>query len=93
MGRVSTRENPNHRSSNGIRQFRTSDEYKEYLYSMPVSKICDDLAIQIHGMNINIWKNQRTIKLAVYFDLIGLVGFLLIMLYCIFTGNSSVIFS
>ena len=94
MGNVSTKSpQPNHRSSNGIRQFKSREEYKKYFYSLPASRICDDLLIQIYGMNTNIWKNQKLIKLAVTFDLVGLVGFLVIMLYLVFTGNSSVIFS
>lgn len=82
MGTASTNApRPNHRSSNGIRQFKTHEEYKMHLESLSVDIICEDLSKQIYGMNKNIWKNQKSIKNAVFWDLIGLVGFLLIILY------------
>lgn len=81
MGKRSNKGRPNHRSSNGIRHFADVSEYQEKLLNMSDEVICDDLIKQIYGMNNNIWRNQRSIKKAVVFDLIGLVGFLAMIVY------------
>lgn len=81
MGKRSNKGRPNHRSSNGIRHFTNASEYQSKLLSMSDDEICDDLIKQIYGMNTNIWRNQRSIKKAVVFDLIGLVGFLAMIIY------------
>ena len=84
MGSVSTNSiHPNHRSSNGIRQFKNNKEYKDYLYALSMDEICDDLTKQIYGMNYNIWQSQKSIKRAVFFDLIGLIGFIIILFYLV----------
>ena len=81
MGTASTHApRPNHRSSNGIHQFKTKDDYDKHLENMTIDVICDDLIKQIYGMNHNIWKNQKSIKKAVAFDL-GLAGFVVIILW------------
>ncbi len=83
----------NHRSSAGIHKYKDNKEYMKRLDEILEKEIVADLARQIYGMNTNIWKNQISIKIAVWLDLIGLAGFLLIMLYLVFTGNGFVLFS
>lgn len=84
MGKTSNVGRPNHRSSNGIRHFSNVDDYKKKIYSMPDNEICEDLIKQIYGMNRNIWINQKSIKGAVLFDLVGLVGFLMMIAYWVY---------
>jgi len=79
----------NHRSSNGIIKFKSKDEYKEYLAKLTAKEICEDISNQIYGMNHNIWESQSSIKKAVLFDLIGLVGFIVIITYIIFCGKGA----
>ena len=81
MGKTSNKGNPNHRSSNGIRHFKDASEYQNRLLSMSDDEICGDLIKQIYGMNNNIWRNQKSIKKAVIFDLVGLVGFFVMVIY------------
>jgi hypothetical protein len=81
MGKRSNKGRPNHRSSNGIRHFTDASEYQKKLLSMSDEEICEDLIKQIYGMNNNIWRNQRSIKKAVVFDMIGLIGFLAMIIY------------
>ncbi|MDE7372436.1 MAG: hypothetical protein K2N18_00035 [Clostridia bacterium] len=81
MGKRSNKGRPNHRSSNGIRHFTDVSEYQKKLLNMSDEEICEDLIKQIYGMNNNIWRNQSSIKMAVVFDLIGLVGFLAMIIY------------
>lgn len=81
MGKASNTGTPNHRSSNGIRHFENSKIYKKTILSLTDDRICDDLTKQIYGMNNNIWKNQQSIKIAVFFDLIGVIGFLIMIVY------------
>lgn len=83
----------NHRSSSGIHKYKNIPEYKSRLDSITESEIYEDIVRQIYGMNIIVWKNQISIKVAVYFDLAGLLGFFCIMLYLMFNGNSSSIFN
>lgn len=80
MGKQSNTGTPSHRSSNGIRHFSNWEEYQKRLYSISDAEICNDLIKQIYGMNGNIWKNQKSIKAAVAFDLIGLLGFFVMMI-------------
>jgi len=72
---------PNHRSSNGIRQFKNKEEYGAYLTTLTYKDLCEDLSNQIFGMNHNIWENRNLIDKAVKLDLIGLSSFLIIVLY------------
>jgi hypothetical protein len=72
---------PNHRSVAGISKFENATRYREHLDRLTISEICEDLTNQIYGMNKNIWRNQRSIKTAVFFDIIGLIGFILILFY------------
>lgn len=81
MGKSSNVGKPNHRSSNGIRHFDNADDYRHKLYSLSDDEICEDLIKQIYGMNKNIWVNQKSIKCAVFLDLIGLIGFLVMIMY------------
>ena len=83
MGKLSNKGNPNHRSSNGIRHYNTLEAYKNRVLTINDDEICNDLIKQIYGMNKNIWKNQRSIKIAVACDLIGLVGFLLMIVFLV----------
>lgn len=76
---VSPQDNPIHRSVVGIRSFDTWQKYKDYLDTLTEDKIFEQMVRQIYGMNKNIWKNQLSIKWAVRLDLIGLIGFLFIM--------------
>jgi len=71
----------NHRSSSGIIKFKDNKEYKNHLAKITAKEICEDISNQIYGMNRNIWKSQQSIKTAVLFDLIGLVGFIIIIAY------------
>lgn len=82
MGNASNKGRPNHRSSNGIRHFPDKKTYGNHLSSMTATEICEDLANQIYGMNHNIWVNQKSIKRAVLFDLISIVGFFIVIVYC-----------
>lgn len=82
----------NHRSSAGIHKYRDNKEYMKRLDEIFENEIVADLARQIYGMNTNIWRNQFSIKVAVWFDLVGLAGFLFSMVYLVLTGNGSVIF-
>lgn len=80
----------NHRSSSGIHKYKDIPEYKSRIDLITGEEIYEDLIRQIYGMNNNIWKNQISIKIAVYFDLIGLFGFFLVMLYLVFNGSGLV---
>lgn len=80
MGKASNTGRPNHRSSNGIRHFQDKAAYRNHLSSMTAEEICEDLTNQIYGMNNNIWKNQQSIKIAVYFDLVSLLGFFFVLI-------------
>ena len=77
MGKTSNKGRPNHRSSNGIRHWSNKESYYEAYDDLTCELICKDLAYQIYGMNVNIWKNQKTIKVAVTLDIISVIGFLL----------------
>ncbi len=81
MGKRSNKGIPNHRSSNGIRHFASLEEYQHKVLSLSDDEICSDLIKQIYGMNNIIWKNQKSIKRAVAFDLFGLLGFLAMIIY------------
>ena len=81
MGSASNKGRPNHRSSNGIRHFSDKAAYSNRLRNITAEEICEDLSNQIYGMNYNIWVNQKSIKKAVFFDLISLVGFFAVMVY------------
>lgn len=83
----------NHRSSKGIHSYKDIPEYKVRMDTISEEEIYIDLLRQIYGMNNNIWRNQISIKVAVFFDLIGLLGFLFIMFYLIINGNGPIIFS
>jgi len=77
----------NHRTVNGIRKNRDIQEYKELIDKITEDEIYHDLVRQVYGMNKNIWKNQKSIKTAVFFDLIGMCGFLYIIFYLVINGN------
>lgn len=81
MGHASDTGKPNYRSSNGIRHFPDKKSYVDHLNNITANEICDDISNQIYGMNSNIWINQKSIKTAVFFDLISLFGFFLIFVY------------
>lgn len=81
MGNASNTGRPNHRSSNGIRHFENKVAYRNHLNNMTDEEICEDLINQIYGMNSNIWVNQKSIKKAVFFDFISLIGFLVAFVY------------
>ncbi len=81
MGHASNTGKPNHRSSNGIRHFPDKKAYGDHLSKMTTTEICEDLSNQIYGMNNNIWTNQKSIKKAVFLDLISLFGFFAVMVY------------
>lgn len=83
MGKASNSGRPNHRSSNGIRHFENAATYGRLFDRISDKDLCEDLSRQIYGMNNNIWKNQQSIKLAVIFDIIGLLDFFLAILYWI----------
>lgn len=83
MGKASNSGRPNHRSSNGIRHFENAAAYGRLFDRISDKDLCEDLSRQIYGMNNNIWKNQQSIKLAVIFDIIGLLDFFLAILYWI----------
>ena len=83
MGKASNSGRPNHRSSNGIRHFESAVTYGRLFDRISDKDLCEDLSRQIYGMNNNIWKNQKSIKLAVIFDIIGLLNFFLAILYWI----------
>lgn len=81
MGSASNTGRPNHRSSNGIRHFSDKVAYREHVSNISATEICEDLSNQIYGMNYNIWINQKSIKMAVLFDLISLAGFFAVFVY------------
>lgn len=81
MGKASNTGRPNHRSSNGIRHFSDKAAYRKHLSNISAEEICEDLSNQIYGMNHNIWVNQKSIKRAVLFDLISLIGFFAVIVY------------
>lgn len=81
MGHASNTGRPNHRSSNGIRHFPDKFAYQKHLSNMTANEICEDLTNQIYGMNYNIWVNQKSIKKAVFLDLISLAGFFAVIVY------------
>ena len=81
MGKASNTGRPNHRSSNGIRHFSNAIHYRESLSKLTNNELIEDLTKQIYGMNYNIWKNQKSIKIAVFLDIIGLFGFIVIIVY------------
>jgi hypothetical protein len=83
----------NHRSSAGIYKYGSISAYKNRLDSISTDEIYEDLVRQIYGMNTNIWNNQRSIKVAVFFDLVGLAGFFGVLLYLVFCGTGSNIFN
>jgi hypothetical protein len=70
-----------HRSVSGIHSFNDFQEYKNHLSNLSRNDIYNDIIRQIYGMNKNIWKNQISIKWAVRFDLVGLGGFIIIIIY------------
>lgn len=80
----------NHRSSAGIQRFTSLKEYEKYMNSISFDTIHHDLIHQIYGMNTNIWRNQRSIRIAVWFDLVALFFFMAIMLYLVINGNGKV---
>jgi len=71
----------NHRSVSGIHHFKSKDAYKTHFEKLTIKELCEDLISKIYGMNNNIWKNQKSIKIAVLFDLIGLTNFFGIIIY------------
>lgn len=81
MGNASNTGRPNHRSSNGIRHFMNATHYGESFGKLTNDEIIEDLTKQIYGMNNNIWKNQQSIKTAVLLDVIGLFGFIIMIIY------------
>jgi hypothetical protein len=83
----------NHRSSKGMRSYKNIPEYKERMDSITEDEIYLDLLRQVYGMNLNTWRNQIFIKVAVIFDLVGLLGFLFAIIYLILNGTGSTIFS
>ena len=78
---VSPKDNPIHRSVVGIRSFETWQKYKNYLDKLTEDNIYEQIVRQIYGMNKNIWKNQLSIKWAVIFDIFGLFGFIVVIIY------------
>lgn len=84
MGKASNYGRPNHRSSNGIRHYKDADEYRKVISNLSKDELYEDLARQIYGMNQNIWKNQQSIKNAVFCDLIGIFGFFVMIIYWAF---------
>lgn len=84
MGRASNYGRPNHRSSNGIRHYKDADEYRKIILNLSEEELYEDLTRQIYGMNQNIWKNQQSIKSAVFCDLIGIFGFFIMIIYWAF---------
>lgn len=83
----------NHRSVVGINKYKTVEEYKERLDTMSEEDLYDDLVRQIYGVNKHIWRNQRSIRVAVYLDLAGLLVFLCALAYLAFNGNGLTILS
>lgn len=81
MGTVSNNGRPNHRTSNGIRHSKDSNAYRKMLDELTDDELFEDLTRQIYGMNQNIWKNQKSIKCAVAFDMVGLLAFLAMIIY------------
>ncbi len=80
----------NHRSSAGIRKFATLEKYEKYMNNISFETIHHDLIHQIYGMNTNIWRNQRSIRMAVWFDIVALFFFMAIMVYLVINGNGKV---
>jgi hypothetical protein len=83
----------NHRSANGIHKYPDVAAYKARLDTIMEEEIYSDLVRQVYGMNTNIWQSQRSIKIAVWLDLIAVSFFLLAMMYLALNGNSTGLFS
>lgn len=77
----------NHRSVIGIHKFNKLEDYKSYIDNLTSNDIYDHIIRQIYGMNKNIWRNQQSIKIAVICDLIGLLGFLIVIIYISISNN------
>ena len=76
----------NHRSSVGINRYGDIPSYKKRIDDLNEQDIYEDLVRQIFGMNKNVWRNQKSIRLAVWLDLIGLAGFFLSFVYLVICG-------
>jgi len=70
---------PNHRAVYGINQFNNETEYKNYISTLTLKQICDQIITQIYVLNKMIWKIQGVIKKAVILNITGLIIFLLII--------------
>ncbi|MDR3012462.1 MAG: hypothetical protein LBU70_04550 [Chitinispirillales bacterium] len=68
-----------HRSVYGIDKFESVEDYKNCITSLTPKKTCDELVAQIYNMNDTICINYRAIRIAVAFDLVGLVVFMVFL--------------
>jgi hypothetical protein len=86
-GKANSSDRLNHRAISKIDMFKTNFDYIDEVRKLTASQICEDLCNQIYGMNKNILKTQKTLKKAVYLDIIGLVGFVFTILYIIIVSR------
>jgi hypothetical protein len=71
---------PNHRAVSGIIRFKSVEKYNEYLSKLTKEDICDQIISQIYVTNDIIWHIQKVIKVAAVFNIIGLLGFITILI-------------
>lgn len=75
----------NLRSVVGTRNHASKDDYHESIRDADRERMLRDTTDQIYGMNKNVWRNQRAIRLAVITDMIGLVFFGIVVAQSSFT--------
>jgi len=75
---------PNHRAIYGIKEFKNVIEYKNYISTITLKNICDQIINQIYVMNKMIWKIQEVIMKTVILNIIGLFIFLFIIYIYLF---------
>jgi len=70
---------PNHRAIYGINQFNNEIEYRNYISTLTLKQISDQIITQIYVLNKMIWKIQGLIKKAEILNITGLIIFILII--------------
>ncbi|MCL2063950.1 MAG: hypothetical protein FWG98_06220 [Candidatus Cloacimonetes bacterium] len=69
-----------HRTIYGIDRITNIHDYKEYILKLKPEKIYDELIHQIYRINSTIVQDYKAIKLAVIFDLVGLLFFVILLI-------------
>lgn len=70
----------NHHSISGVIHYN-KEEFKNRICTIPTNEVLNDLASQTWGLIRINEKNQKRIKIAVILDLIGLVWFIMILVF------------